>query len=105
MFNSLAADGRLILYGTLSGDPVRIDSRKMIAGRRVVEGFWLGHWMPRRSIPAALKLFREIAGLIRSGVLATETGASFSLDAIGDAVREAEVVGRRGKVLLTIGPR
>ena len=77
----------------------------MIAGKRVVEGFWLGHWMPRRSIPAALRLFRDIAALIRAGVLATEPGALFPLDAIGDAVREAERVGRRGKVLLKIGER
>ena len=48
-------------------------------------------------------LFREIAALIRSGVLATELGPSFPLEAIGEAVREAEAVGRRGKVLLKIG--
>ncbi len=105
VFNALAAEGRLLLYGTLSGEPVRIDPRKMIAGKRVVEGFWLGHWMPRRSIPAALRLFRDIAALIRAGVLATEPGALFPLHAVGDAVREAELVGRRGKVLLKIGER
>src|SRR4051794_26851674 len=30
-FNSLAADGSLVVYGTLTGEPIRIDSRKMIA--------------------------------------------------------------------------
>jgi NADPH:quinone reductase-like Zn-dependent oxidoreductase len=105
LFRSLAAEGRLILYGTLSGEPVRIDSRLMIAGKRVVEGFWLGHWMPRQSIPAALAHFREIARLIRAGVLATDPGTAFPVDAIGDAVREAEIVGRRGKALLKIGQR
>lgn len=105
LFQSLAPDGRLILYGTLSGEPVRIDSRLMIAGKRVVEGFWLGHWMPRQNIPAALGLFREIAALIRAGVLATDPGTSFRLDAIGEAVRAAEVVGRKGKVLLKLGQR
>jgi NADPH2:quinone reductase len=105
LFRALAAEGRLILYGTLSGEPVRIDSRLMIAGKRVVEGFWLGHWMPRQNIPAALALFREIAELIRAGVLATEPGRVFPLDAIGNAVREAEAVGRKGKALLKIGVR
>ena len=105
VFQSLAADGRMLVYGTLSQEPLRIDPRLMIAGKRVVEGFWLGHWMQQRSIPAALRLFREIARLIRAGVLATESGPSFPLDAIGDAVREADAVGRRGKVLLRIGAR
>jgi NADPH:quinone reductase-like Zn-dependent oxidoreductase len=103
LFQSLSPDGRLVLYGTLSGEPVRIDPRLMISGKRVVEGFWLGHWMRQRSIPAALLLFRELAARIRDGTLATERGESFALASIGDAVRAAEVVGRKGKVLLTIG--
>ena len=105
VFESLAADARMLVYGTLSGEPLRIDPRLMIAGKRVVEGFWLGHWMRDRSIPAALLLFREIAAQIRSGVLATEVGARFPLDSIGDAVRDAGAVGKRGKVLLTVSPR
>jgi NADPH:quinone reductase-like Zn-dependent oxidoreductase len=102
IFRSLAAEGHMLVYGTLSGEPIRIDPRLMIAGKRVVEGFWLGHWMRQQSIPAALKLFHDIADLIRTGVLATEVGASYPPDAIADAVRAAEVVGRHGKILLRI---
>lgn len=103
VFNALAADARMLVYGTLSGEPIRVDPRRMIAGKRVVEGFWLGHWMRARSIPAALLLFREIARQIRAGVLATEVGGRYPLDAVAEAVREAEAPGKRGKVLLTIG--
>lgn len=103
VFQSLAPDARMLVYGTLSQQPLQIDPRLMIAGKRVVEGFWLGHWMRERSIPSALRLFREIANLIRADVLATEIGKSFPIDAIGDAVREAEQVGRHGKVLLQTG--
>jgi NADPH:quinone reductase-like Zn-dependent oxidoreductase len=104
VFQSLGSDGRMLVYGTLSGEPFRIDPRRMIAGKRVVEGFWLGHWMRQRSIPQSLLLFRAIAGYIRSGVLATQVGPSFPLEAIADAARAAEAVGRRGKVLLRIAP-
>ncbi len=100
VFESLAADGRMLVYGTLSGESLRIDPRRMIAGKRVVEGFWLGHWARERNIPQMLLLFREIAAMIRAGILNTEVGATFPLEAVGDAVRAAEVVGRRGKVLL-----
>jgi NADPH:quinone reductase-like Zn-dependent oxidoreductase len=102
VFRSLAAEGRMLLYGTLSGEPIRLDPRLMISGKRVVEGFWLGHWMRQRSIPAALRLFGQIGRLIRAGVLATDVGAAFPLESLGDAVGAAEAVGRRGKVLLRL---
>jgi NADPH:quinone reductase len=105
LFNCLADNARMLVYGTLSQEPLRIDPRLMISGRRVLEGFWLGYWMAERSIPGALLVFREIAKLIRSGILATEIGAKFSLESVGEAVRQAEQVGRKGKILLQIGSR
>lgn len=102
VFESLADDGRMVVYGTLTTDPIQIDPRRMIAGKRVLEGFWLGYWMRRQSIPAALGHFRQVGQLIRAGVLATEPGARFGLDQVAEAARAAEAVGRKGKVLLTI---
>jgi NADPH2:quinone reductase len=103
VFKSLAEDAHMLVYGLLSNEPICFDPRAMIAGKRVIEGFWLGHWMASRSKIKAVKLFREIAGMIRDGVLATEPGRAFPLDAIGEAVAEAEAVGRKGKALLTMG--
>jgi NADPH:quinone reductase-like Zn-dependent oxidoreductase len=105
VFNSLAADGTMLVYGTLSGEPIRVDSRKMIAGKRVVQGFWLGHWMRGRSIPKSLALFREIAHLMREGVLTSEIKGILPLDQVVQAVGEAERVGKAGKYLLKIGER
>jgi NADPH:quinone reductase-like Zn-dependent oxidoreductase len=104
VLRSLGQGGRLILYGSLSGDPIQLHPRQMIAGRKVVEGFWLGHWMRGRSIPSNLLLFREIAALLRNGVLTSEIGPSYPLQDVKQAVRQAETVGRDGKVLLTIAP-
>jgi NADPH:quinone reductase len=104
VFGSLAPGGRLVLYGTLSGEPITVDPRLVISGPRSVEGFWLGHWMLQRSIPSALLLFREIAALIRQGVLRSEIGQVYPLSEIKEAAREAAIVGRQGKVLLRLGP-
>jgi NADPH:quinone reductase-like Zn-dependent oxidoreductase len=103
VFRSLAPGGRLVLYGTLSGEPLTVDPRLVISGPRTVEGFWLGHWMRERSIPSALLVFREIVALIRQGVLRSEIGEIFPLAEIKEAARQAGVVGRQGKVLLKMG--
>ncbi len=103
MFRSLAPGGRLVLYGTLSDQPITVDPRLVISGPRTVEGFWLGHWMRAQSIPASLLLFREIAALIRQGTLRSEIGRTYPLDEIHQALQEADAVGRKGKVLLRLG--
>jgi NADPH:quinone reductase len=103
LFRSLAPGGRLVLYGTLSNLPITVDPRLVISGPRAVEGFWLGHWMRARSIPASLLLFREIASLIRQGILRSEIGQIYPLDEIHKAVAEADSVARRGKVFIRLG--
>jgi len=103
VFRSLSGGGRLLLYGTLSGEPIQVDPRLVISGPRFVEGFWLGHWMRQRSIPATLLLFREIAALIRNGVLRSEIGTIYPLEEIQLAAREAATAGRQGKILVKLG--
>jgi NADPH2:quinone reductase len=102
IFRSLAPGGRILLYGTLSGEPITVDPRLVISGPRSVEGFWLGHWMLGRSIPSALLVFREIAALIRQGVLNSDIGQVFPLGEIKQAAQEAAIVGRQGKVLVRL---
>ncbi|HEY2157718.1 MAG TPA: zinc-dependent alcohol dehydrogenase family protein [Isosphaeraceae bacterium] len=103
VFKSLGDDAHMLVYGLLSDEPICFDPRAMIAGKRVIEGFWLGHWMQARSKLKAVMLFREITKMIREGILATEPGLAFQLDAIHEAVVEAERVGRKGKPLLKMG--
>jgi NADPH:quinone reductase-like Zn-dependent oxidoreductase len=102
VLRSLAPEGRLVLYGTLSGEPIQVDPRLIISGNRVIAGFWLGHWMRERSIPANLLLFREIASMIRQGVLSSEIGRIYPLDEISEATKHADTVARHGKVLVRL---
>lgn len=100
LFRALGLGGRMVVYGSLSEQPLQIEPRAAIGGRRALEGFWLGHWMRERSIPAALALFREVGRLMRAGILTTQVGPTFPLEQAAEAVRRAETVGRTGKVLL-----
>jgi len=110
IFRSLSEDGRMLLYGSLTGEGVRVgdDPRLTLSGRRTLEVYWLGYWLPRLhksgffppGRPAIQQLIDEIADLIRARVLETSPGKRFGLDQIHAAVAEAESVGRSGKVLI-----
>jgi NADPH:quinone reductase-like Zn-dependent oxidoreductase len=105
MFKALHEDGRMLVYGSLTGEPIRVgeDPSYILAGRRILEVFWLGYWLPRLSAEERHKLTDAIAGLIRDGIIETTPGLRYSLDEIGTAVAQAESVGKKGKVLLTPG--
>jgi len=105
MFKALHEEGRMLVYGSLTGEPIRVgeDPRYILAGRRVLEVFWLGYWLPRLDIDARRQLMDSIAELIREGIFETSPGRRYSLDDIEAAVTQAESVGRKGKVFLVPG--
>jgi NADPH:quinone reductase-like Zn-dependent oxidoreductase len=112
IFKALHEDGRMLVYGSLTGEAIRVgeDPRDILSGRRILEVFWLGYWLPRLDesgfyppgTPAGLQLVQDIEALMRDDVLVTSPGRTYSLDEIGTAVAQAESVGRHGKVLLTV---
>lgn len=101
---SLGRGGRAVLFGVLSGEPVRVDPRFLITGSKRVEGFWLADWMKRQSIPQALRLMRDVRALLREGVLATDVAQVYPLDRVREAVAHAAAPGKGGKVLLRTAP-
>jgi NADPH2:quinone reductase len=115
MFKALHEDGRMLVYGSLTGEPIRVgeDPRQILSGRRTLEVFWLGYWLPRLDEsgfyppgrPAGSQLAEDIEALMRDDVLVTSLGRTYSLDEIGTAAAQAESVGRRGKILLNPAPR
>lgn len=99
----LAPNGRMLLYGTLSGEPLRYSPRDLMVAGAAVEGFWLGNYMARLRLPARLHLVHTLSKLILQGVLASEIGKTFALEQFGLAVAAAEQPARGGKILLAIG--
>lgn len=98
----LGTAGRLLVYGTLSGEPAPLDPRILIGGQKHIEGFWLSDWVKEQGVLRMLGLFRQIKKLMRAGVLTTHVGPSFPLEDYQKAVAEAERPGHAGKVLLRI---
>jgi NADPH:quinone reductase-like Zn-dependent oxidoreductase len=102
---SLGLHGRMLVYGTLSEEPLTLHPRVLIVGNKRVEGFWLANWARQQRFWTMLRLFRQINRLLGDGTFATEVGARFSLDQIQDAAKEAAKPARTGKVLLQVASR
>ncbi len=100
----LGDQGRLLVYGSLTPEPLQLLPRTLIGSRSIVEGFWLGPWMLNKTLPAKLRLIRRVTRLIERGVLTTEVRHSFPLAEIRAAVTAASEPHRTGKVLLRISP-
>jgi NADPH:quinone reductase-like Zn-dependent oxidoreductase len=98
---TLAPEGRMLVYGTLSGEPYGLDPRFLMVGHKTVEGFWLSEWMRQQGVLTLLGLFRRIRRLFGEGVLSSEIAATFPPEKIKEAVASAQTPGRSGKVLLT----
>lgn len=98
----LGERGHMVVYGTLSEEPLCFSPRTLMAVAARVEGFWLTQWMGQQGLLGKMRLVRTLSKLIREGVLATEVEAIYPLEQVAEAVRRAETPGRRGKVLLHI---
>lgn len=96
----LTDGGRMLVYGTLSPEPLSFSSRHLMTIGARVEGFWLSHYMAQCGLIAKLGLMRTLSGLIQQGVLTAEIGESFALTDVVQAVKAAEQPGKVGKVLL-----
>ncbi|HET6422127.1 MAG TPA: zinc-dependent alcohol dehydrogenase family protein [Planctomycetaceae bacterium] len=96
MVPCLTDRGRMLVYGTLSPDPLTFSSRSLMTIGASVEGFWLSRYMSECGLLAKLSLMRTIGGLIRDGILTAEVGATYPLERVVDAVRAAEEPGKAG---------
>ncbi len=102
MVRCLGPNGRLMLYGTLSAEPISFSPRDLMSVGARVEGFWLSNYMNSLGLLGKLGLIRSISRLILDGVLTSDIGETFPLEKISEAVRAAESPGKAGKVLLRI---
>jgi len=103
MYQALGEEGRMLVYGSLTRQPIRVgaDPGFILAGRRILEVFWLGYWFPKLGETARRQLVEDVVTLMRDGILVTSSYTrTFSLDEIRTAVTQAESIGRQGKVLL-----
>ena len=97
VLKTLGLGGQLLVFGTLSEQPLQFSPRDLMTRQATVTGFWLGNFMQAQSLLFKLKLVRRLTRLILDGTLATQVGDTFRLDDIAKAMATKA---RSGKTLL-----
>ncbi len=97
----LAPQGEIVIFGGLSGAPVKLDPSLMISLECVVRGFWMSTWMTRASQEERLGAVKHVFSMAMKGTLPLPVSAVYPLDKAAEAFAAAETPGRPGKVLFS----
>lgn len=104
MILSLARNGKMLVYGRMSGEPLKFEPGDIMKGQKTVQGFWLSEWAKDQGVLTMLGLFSKLGGFIRDGVLDTPAGPIFDLADYQKALSAAASDSKEGKVYLKINP-
>lgn len=98
-FAALGRHGTLIVYGLLSGEPMKIDGR-MIFRESVVRGFWLAVWLRNASPEKMNTVFSALLPMLSEKQAESPIEAIYDLAEVVQAAAHAARPGRNGKILL-----
>ncbi|MEZ5008336.1 MAG: zinc-dependent alcohol dehydrogenase family protein [Chitinophagales bacterium] len=102
MTQCLGLKGHMLVYGTLSNQPLQFASRNLMTPVAKLEGFFLANYMLDRSMLQKLSIIRQVGKLIQKGVLKSEIGKVYPLEDFRAAFQEVNKAGNQGKVLFKI---
>lgn len=97
---ALGRGGQLLVYGLLSGEPMPVDSGRMIFTTSTVRGFWLGEWFRAAAPERQQATTAELLRLMATGEVVPPVEAEYPLADVLAAVEHSVRPGRGGKVLL-----
>ncbi len=95
----LAQFGEIIIFGGLSGAPIKLDPSLMISLECTVRGFWMSSWMRRASNEERKGAMQRVFEMAMRGALPLPAAGVYPLSEVKAALAAAERPGRGGKVL------
>lgn len=99
MILCLGLNARMLVYGTLSSEPLSLTSRDLMTPLAKVEGFFLSNWMGQKNLLEKISITRRVFKLLGEGVLSSQVHKVFGLDAYKDALITLKQPGNKGKIL------
>lgn len=100
--NALAPDATLVTYGAMSRQPLKIPNGLLIFKNLAIRGFWLRRWRESATAAEVRSTYESLAGFLAKGGLHTPVHSVHPLGDVLEAVAEAALERRGGKVLLQL---
>ncbi len=100
---ALRGGGKIFVYGGLSGAPAGIHPGAMIFKGLTVQGFWLSHWLSKKSAPQMLLMAREVTKALQAGFAQTKIARHVPLELAADAPASYAARMSDGKILISTG--
>jgi len=97
----LKAGGPIVSYTARNRQPLSISIVDLIFKELSVHGYWLNRWLDITPQETIVRTYRELADLVRNGILAAPVEATYALADYREAIGHAARNDRRGKVLFT----
>lgn len=96
----LASGGKLVSFGSMSGEPMELESGPFIFKQVTLEGFWLSK---QNALPPAkwAAFVKELVTLVAQGKLELPVAHVFPLEKVKEAAVASAGASRGGKVLLS----
>ena len=100
LLNALSSGGELFLYGGLSGEPMAITAMQLARDDLAVKGFWLMPVLEKLGADRRATMLDELHTLLRHRQLEIPVAGIVDLADIQQAVVQAQVPRRLGKIVL-----
>jgi len=96
----LAPGGKLVAFGSMTGEPMQLDTGPFIFKQVTLEGFWLSK---QNAVPpeTSRSMIGELVKLAAKGDLDLPVAGVYPLERAAEAAKASVTVGRRGKVLIS----
>jgi trans-2-enoyl-CoA reductase len=103
LMNLLQPGGRLLTYGAMGRQPLKVPNGLLIFKGLELSGFWLTRWLASFPEEEGHKLYTQLAQLVAAGIIHQPVAAVYPLSSVTEALRHAASAGRSGKILLQLG--
>jgi len=101
LLSCLSKGATMVVYGSMSLQPIKIQLGPLLANEAVITSFWLSKWYRETDPSEIMPLLQKISKMILEGKLSTKISKTFSLDQYKEALNYADSEAKGGKVLFT----
>lgn len=101
LMDVLAEKGRLVTYGAMSKQGVKVPNKFLLFKGIELHGFWLTRWLREAPVDEIARAYGRLAGWMAEGTLKMAVEATYPLEQAKEAIARAREEKRGGKILFT----